>query len=141
MSTALQGTREHLYLKVGQPRQIESWNYMKCGPCSQQQLKLMDGMFVVATETQTPYLEQSFQVQEYCKCNLKQKYHILVSITQTYSLLGSNRLLNCTQTYHIKLHIIPANIFMHMTNFQSQPISKISCNTYKSQPLTFKALQ
>lgn len=46
----------------------------------------MDGMFVVATETQTPYLEQSFQVQEDCKCNLKQKYHILVSITQTYAV-------------------------------------------------------
>jgi hypothetical protein len=73
VSAALYGTREHIYLEVGEPRQIESWNYMKCGPCSQQQLKLMDGMFVVATETQTPYLEQSFQVQEDCKCNLKQK--------------------------------------------------------------------
>lgn len=72
VSTALQGTRERVYLEVGEPGQIESWNYMKSRPCSQQQFKLMDGMFVVATETQAPNLEQSFQVQEDCKCNLKQ---------------------------------------------------------------------
>jgi len=44
---------------------------MKCGPNGKQQLKFMDGMFVVATETQAPYLEQRLQVQEHCECNLK----------------------------------------------------------------------
>jgi len=33
---------------------------MKSGSNGQQQLKFVDGMSVVATETQTPYLEQSF---------------------------------------------------------------------------------
>jgi hypothetical protein len=59
---------------------------MKSGPCSQQQFKLVDGMLVVATETQTPNLEQGFQVQEYCKCNLKQKYQVPASITQTHTV-------------------------------------------------------
>jgi hypothetical protein len=60
---------------------------VQSGSNGQQQLKFVDRMSVVSTETQTPNLEQSFQIQKHGKGYLQWNGTIYVSPTVLFNLL------------------------------------------------------
>ena len=60
------------YLEVGHVGAVELWNDVQRGADDQQQFKLVDGATDVATETETPDLEQSLEVKHHREPNLPQ---------------------------------------------------------------------
>ena len=60
------------YLEVGHVGAVELWNDVERGADDQQQFKLVDGATDVATQTQTPDLEQRLQVKHHREPNLPQ---------------------------------------------------------------------
>lgn len=59
------------YLEISAMAPVQVRNNVECCSYSQEKFKLVKWSLLVTLETQTPYFEKSFKVEEDCECHLQ----------------------------------------------------------------------